>query len=121
MMHIHDSKQPFARGRIARAASMIFTLVVWLFSAPPTSGAAREDVMGITGGTLLWEDQFDQAQRQDIAVAVAAQRGVVVAAGTTRDATGNRDILVRAYDGLTGSVLWQSRSTSPAALPLPGL
>src|SRR5262249_34254728 len=75
MMHIHDSKQPFARGRIARAASMIFTLVVWLFSAPPTSGAAGEDVMGITGGTLLWEDQFDQAQRQDIAVAVLLSAG----------------------------------------------
>jgi outer membrane protein assembly factor BamB len=59
------------------------------------------------GGDLLWEDHFDLAARQDVAQAVAAGDGRVVAAGFAQNAAGDKDFLVRCYDAETGALLWK--------------
>jgi outer membrane protein assembly factor BamB len=48
-------------------------------------------------GVLLWEDQCDQAGLNDAAVALAAGGGQVVAGGMATNASGNFDVLIRAY------------------------
>jgi outer membrane protein assembly factor BamB len=49
-------------------------------------------------GTLVWEGQVDQAGLDDAALALAAGGGQVVAAGVGTTATGDMDVLNRAYD-----------------------
>jgi hypothetical protein len=47
---------------------------------------------------LVWEDQVNKAGLDDAALAMAAGGGQVVAAGVGTTATGNLDVLIRAYD-----------------------
>jgi hypothetical protein len=67
-----------------------------------TNAAGNIDVLvrayQATTGMLLWEDQVDRAGLDDAALAVAAGRGRMVAAGTGTTATGKMDVLIRAYD-----------------------
>src|SRR5205814_1182924 len=95
-----------------RGAALI---VMLLFAARPASSQGlREEHGGHSSvhrnpGTLLWEDQLDQARRFDAAIAVAARDGTTVIAGETTDASFNTDILVRAYASRSGTLLWQTR------------
>ena len=59
------------------------------------------------GGDLLWQDHFDLAAGEDVARAVAAGNGRVVAVGSAQNAAGNSDFLVRCYDAKTGALLWK--------------
>jgi outer membrane protein assembly factor BamB len=67
-----------------------------------TNAAGNNDVLirayDATSGALLWENQVDKAGFDDAAVAVAAGRGQVVAAGVGTNAAGNFDVLIRAYE-----------------------
>lgn len=60
-------------------------------------------------GKLLWQDQFDQANSLDEALAIAARGNRVFAVGTSANASLNEDFLVRAYNAQTGALLWQDR------------
>src|SRR5262249_36911973 len=63
-------------------------------------------------GTLLWEDQRDEAGFADVAELVAVEGGLVFVAGTVFDAIPNSglvnpNVVVRAYDARTGVLHWQ--------------
>ena len=58
-------------------------------------------------GTLLWEDQVDKAGGHDQALSVAAIGQGVFVAGISENAAGNWDVLLRAYDAKTGSLLFE--------------
>jgi hypothetical protein len=58
---------------------------------------------------LLWEDTFDPARLHDRPYGVAAAEGWVVEVGESEAVEGNIDILVRAYDGATGALVWEDR------------
>jgi outer membrane protein assembly factor BamB len=58
-------------------------------------------------GQLRWSDQFNKADRNDGAVAIAADSSRVVAAGFVIIPGRNRNFYVRAYDQKTGAVAWQ--------------
>ncbi len=60
-------------------------------------------------GTLIWEDQFDEAGANDGALTLAMQGKQVFAAGWVRNAAGDLDLLVRAYDITTGAFLWEDQ------------
>ena len=60
-------------------------------------------------GALLWQDQLDRAGRRDAAVAVVADRGLVFASGYVTNASGNRDLMVRAYEARTGTLRWENQ------------
>ena len=62
--------------------------------------------VAMSGGDLLWEDQFDRAGGGDQAVAVAVDRNSVFTAGVG-GTPGNWDFLVRAYNAKTGSLRWE--------------
>jgi hypothetical protein len=49
-------------------------------------------------GTLVWEGQVDQPGLDDAVLALAAGGGQMVAAGVGTTATGDMDVLNRAYD-----------------------
>lgn len=97
-----DHRPGSSLGKLRRldAVATLFIIITGVFSAASTLAAP---------GTLLWEDQIDQAARADFAVAVAAAHGKVVAVGWTTNTARNRDILVRAYDGASGSLQWQDK------------
>ena len=62
------------------------------------------------GGDLFWEDQFDKAGGDDTAQAITANGTQVFVAGLDRPAvSGPSDFLVRAYDALTGDLLWEDQ------------
>jgi len=63
-------------------------------------------------GALVWADQFDLAGGNDEALALGVIVGKVIAAGRGRNAAGNDDFLVRAYDRGTGALLWQDQLDS---------
>jgi glucose dehydrogenase len=71
-------------------------------------------------GVLLWEDLVDKTGRDDVASAVALGAGKVFVAGWSTNAgplprgdeesgrdAGNSDVLIRAYDAVNGSLLWE--------------
>ena len=66
--------------------------------------------LGQTRVDFLWEDQFDLAGRIDQArgVAVSSTRAVAIGVGGT--ATQGVDLLVRAYDTETGTMVWQDQA-----------
>jgi len=68
-------------------------------------------------GTLLWEDQVDNAGKDDAALRVAVEGGMVFVAGSASDGT-THELLVRAYDATSGRLAWESRQAgvSPAAM-----
>ena len=78
-----------------------------ILSLPPTP------VHG-AGGDLLWQAQFDFADGNDVASAMAAADGRVVAVSTTRAADGSVALSVRAYDARTGALLWEDRVNDAA-------
>jgi outer membrane protein assembly factor BamB len=63
---------------------------------------------GGPAGNLLWEDDFQVAGGQNVANAVAASHGRVVAVGSAGEAA-NSDLVVRAYDARVGALLWEDR------------
>ena len=66
---------------------------------------------------LLWEDQFDLAGKTDQARAVAVSHNRVIALGVGESAAGGIDLLVRAYDPGTGTLVWWDQSPlAPTAL-----
>lgn len=66
------------------------------------------------GGDLLWEDLFDAANRNDEAYAIAAHENQVFAAGRiTYPDRRTGDFTVRAYDVMTGELLWQDLFGAP--------
>jgi hypothetical protein len=67
-------------------------------------------------GTLLWADLFNLAGGLDAADVIAVDPGglgLVFAAGSGTNTTGNhakaRDLLIRAYDGQTGALVWHDQ------------
>jgi glucose dehydrogenase len=60
-------------------------------------------------GALLWEDQVDHAGLDDAALALTVERGRVFIAGFGTNAAGNLDVLVRAYQAKTGTLLWEDQ------------
>src|SRR5687767_6215101 len=61
------------------------------------------------GGDLLWQDQHDFAGGEDIAMAMAAADGRVVVVGSVQAMDGGTDLMVRAYDGKSGALLWDDQ------------
>jgi PQQ-like domain len=62
-----------------------------------------------TSGALLWEDQVDQAGGFDGVNAIVVERGRLFAAGFVTNAAGNFDVLIRAYEAKTGTLLWEDQ------------
>jgi outer membrane protein assembly factor BamB len=60
-------------------------------------------------GDLLWQDQFDPAGGFDAVMAVAATNGRVAAVGSSQNAAGDTDFVVRVYDAETGALVWSDR------------
>lgn len=60
-------------------------------------------------GVLLWQNQLDRTGREDYALAVAVKGGLVFAGGSATNAAGSHDVLVRAYDALTGDLRWEDQ------------
>jgi hypothetical protein len=60
-------------------------------------------------GTLLWEDQVDKAGSDDAALALTVREGQVFIAGFGTTAAGNFDVLVRAYQAKTGTLVWEDQ------------
>jgi hypothetical protein len=60
-------------------------------------------------GALLWEDQVDHAGLDDAALALTVERGQVFIAGFGTNAAGNLDVLVRAYQAKTGTLVWEDQ------------
>lgn len=60
-------------------------------------------------GSLLWHVQYDRANQPDNALAITTGAGQVFVAGLAADASGMADFLVQAYDGKTGTLLWQDQ------------
>jgi hypothetical protein len=60
-------------------------------------------------GALLWEDQIDRAGFDDAALALTVERGQVFIAGFGTNAAGNFDVLVRAYQAKTGTLVWEDQ------------
>jgi outer membrane protein assembly factor BamB len=60
-------------------------------------------------GAMLWVDTFDNANGDDWANAIVVTRRKVAIAGRVTDDDGNIDFVVRAYDSLSGDVLWQDK------------
>ena len=60
-------------------------------------------------GELLWDDQFDYGGGIKGALDIAAQGGIVYAAGSGRTAGGGDEWVVRAYDAWTGELLWDDQ------------
>jgi len=58
-------------------------------------------------GEFLWEDQLDRAGGFDKARAVVMNKNRVFVVGSTTNAAGNRDFVVRAYYRYTGQLLWE--------------
>jgi hypothetical protein len=65
-------------------------------------------------GTVLWSDQYNLTNANDRANAIAASKTTFVAAGRVRNVAGNDDWAVRAYDALTGKLLWQDQYDAAA-------
>ena len=57
-------------------------------------------------GEVKWTDQWDLAGKDEYAYTLAVSGTRVFVAGTGRNASGNSDWLVRAYDAGTGEVKW---------------
>jgi glucose dehydrogenase len=70
-------------------------------------------VAGAGGGSLLWEDRFDLSGGFDSAgdVAVQGRRLFVVGGGQmpSKDGIEDFDWIVRAYDRVSGALLWQDQ------------
>jgi len=60
-------------------------------------------------GTLLWQDQFDLAGGYDFLNDVVVSRTQVIMVGSGPNDNGDYDWLVRAYDIVDGSLLWQDQ------------
>jgi glucose dehydrogenase len=59
-------------------------------------------------GQLIWQDQDDRGQGNDLAYGVVATRDAAFGVGAVRDPD-DADWLVRAYEPDTGAVLWQDQ------------
>ena len=88
-----------------RVPAVLFGCLLTL--AAPQVLIAPEVWAGTAAGDLLWQDQVDFAGGADVALAVAADAGRVVAVGSAQNHAGNTDFVVRAYDGKTGALLWK--------------
>jgi PQQ-like domain len=66
-------------------------------------------VHAAAGGALLWSDRLDVAGADDQASAVALDDDRVIVAGTSVDATGAGQLLLRAYALRTGRLRWDRR------------
>jgi outer membrane protein assembly factor BamB len=60
-------------------------------------------------GALRWQDRHDSGGGQDYALAIAAHGNRVFATGNFTDAAGSGGLLLRAYDALDGTLLWEDR------------
>jgi hypothetical protein len=54
-----------------------------------------------------WHDHFDRAGGFDSALVVTKANGLIIVAGDTTNASGDRDWTVRAYEPRTGELVWQ--------------
>jgi glucose dehydrogenase len=68
-------------------------------------------------GALLWEDQLDNAGKDDAAWRVAAEGEMVFVVGSAFDGT-THELLIRAYDATSGHLVWETRQAgvSPTAM-----
>ena len=66
-------------------------------------------------GTLLWEDQVDNAGNDDAAWKVVVEGSTVFVAGSSSKAGVNQQWFIRAYDAASGQLAWDSREAG--ALP----
>lgn len=60
-------------------------------------------------GESSWEDQFDAMGRDDQAFAISSDGRRVFVAGAGTNIAGDRDFILRAHDGRTGSILWEDQ------------
>lgn len=60
-------------------------------------------------GLLLWQDEHDFAGKNDSARAVVVRNGQLFVAGSTLIETGDFDWVVRAYNPIDGTLLWQDQ------------
>jgi len=58
---------------------------------------------------LIWEDQFDLAERSDQAFGITVSSRMAVAIGVGGTASGGLDLLMRAYNVKTGTLEWQDQ------------
>jgi hypothetical protein len=79
--------------------------------ALPAQGTPNPGHASPAPGTLLWQDLFNQAEGFDEPSAVAAGAGVIAVVGESTNAAGAFQLIVRAYDGETGVLLWQDTNT----------
>ncbi len=66
-------------------------------------------------GTVLWEDQLDEAAGSDQVFGITARGSRVYAAGNVTNSSGDRDFIVRAYDATTGGLLWEDQVAGAVA------
>ena len=82
--------------------------IVGLSLTVAASAADRSDQRAHGAGRLLWEDRYDRAGGTDVPAywAVAAAGNRVFVAGGSTNSSGDLDLLVRAHDASTGTLLW---------------
>jgi putative pyrroloquinoline-quinone binding quinoprotein len=68
------------------------------------------------GQSLVWQDQFNLAGGLDQARALTVSNNTVVAAGPAVNASGGIDMLVRAYNGHTGTLTWSDSTPLVAGI-----
>jgi outer membrane protein assembly factor BamB len=85
---------------------LVLVLFGWvsLVTVVPTEAGSRT-----SAGDLLWQVDFDLADGDDRATAVAAAHGRVVVVGFATNAAGDTDWIVRAHEATTGRILWRDR------------
>ena len=88
-------------------AALVLSLASAQSEQVPVASAKPQSSAHTAPGTLIWQDQYDQANRRDNAQAVASDKNVVVVAGASTGADFVRNILVRAHEVRTGAILWQ--------------
>lgn len=85
---------------------LVLVLFGWvsLVTVVPTEAGTRT-----SAGDLLWQVDFDLADGDDRATAVAAAHGRVVVVGFATNPAGDTDWIVRAHEARTGRILWRDR------------
>src|SRR5262249_23583407 len=87
--------------------------VVYFAGYKPGTTASTTDIFvrayDITNGNVLWDNLFDKG-RDDLPQALAANVNAVVVVGYGGNTGGSYlDYLIRAYDPVTGTILWDEQ------------
>ena len=71
------------------------------------------------GGDVLWQDQFDLVERSDFVWAMISDGDNLYVAGSSVNETDYSSWIVRAYDNIDGSLVWDDYFDDGASFPRP--